>query len=100
MLVALLVLRQQHDGRGRRRTLAGGDVDIGQIDLTAHDRLDARACRRDGEFQRGEHVVRVGHGDGGHTCVDAQARQLFQADRAFEQGVFAVNAQMDESGGI
>ena len=51
------------------------------------------------ELQRREHVVGVGHGDGGHLRLDAQIDQPFHRHRAFEKRVFGVGAKVDESGG-
>jgi hypothetical protein len=67
-------------------------------DLTADDGLDARTRRGDRKLERREHVVGVGDGDGRHARRQAQVRQLLQPHGAFEEGVFRVDAKVDESG--
>jgi hypothetical protein len=52
------------------------------------------------KFQRREHVVRIGHRHSGHTCRGTQAGQFLDPHSAFQQGIFGVHTQMDESGGI
>ena len=84
--------------RGRGLLFAGARDAVAEIDLAADDRLDALAERGDRKLERGEHVVRIRHGDRGETHVADQSRQLFQADRPFQQGIFGVKAEMDESG--
>ena len=92
------VLRQQHHRRGRRHARPGRRGARGQVHLAAHDRLHARGLRGHGKFQRGEHVVGVGHRHRGHAGRRAQARQALEPHRPLEKRIFAVQAQMDESG--
>ena len=68
-------------------------------DLAADDRLDPRSHGSDRELQRREHVVRVGHGHGGHGMRDAKIDQLLHRHRAFEKRVFGVGPKVDVSGG-
>ena len=96
--IAALVLGQQNNRRRRLWPLTGGGRYIGQINLTAHDRLNPR--RRGGyrKLKRREHVVGIGHGDRRHPCIAAQAGQFLQPHSAFQQGIFAMHTQVNESG--
>ena len=85
IVIASLGLRQQHHRRRIARPLAGLCGVVGQRDLAADDRLHPRARRQRGKLQRAEHVVGVGHGDGGHPGLLAQADQLLHRHRAFQQ---------------
>ncbi len=98
VLIATLVLRQQDQWRGRRGFLARGDVFCTEIHLTAHDRLNARAAGGHGKLQSGKHIVGVGHRDGGHARIKAETRQFLEPDRALQQRVFCMKAEMNESG--
>src|SRR6056297_114301 len=99
VLVARLVLRQQNQRRRRLGPLARLGLEIIQIDLTTHDRLDARPARGDGKLQCGEHVVGVGHRDRRHPRLLAQARQRLEPHSTLQQGIFGMDAKVDESGG-
>ncbi len=98
MRVARRVLRQQHHRRGRAGAFAGLGGIVVERELAADDGLHSGAQGGDREFQRREHVVGVGDGDGGHRHLLAKRRQLLQPHRAFEKRVFGVNAKVDESG--
>ncbi len=98
MRIARLVLREKNDGRGRAGAVAGLHGVVIDRDLAADNRLHPRACRQNREFQRGEHVVGVGDGDGGHRHLVAKPDKLLHRHRPFEKRVLGVNAKMDESG--
>jgi hypothetical protein len=97
--VTRLVLGKQDNGRGGAGAFAGAGGIIGKADLAADDGLDARAKGSDGEFKGGEHVVGVGHGDGGHLGRLAQIDKLFDGHCALQKRVFGMDAEVDESGG-
>ncbi len=99
VFVTALGLGQQHDGRRVARALTRLRLDIGHVDLTAEDRLDACPAQRHRHLERREHVVGVGHGDSRHAGGFAEARQLLEADGALQQRVFGVEAEVNESGG-
>ena len=97
--VARFGLREQHDGRRRAGAFTGLGGVVVERQLTADDRLDPRPRRGDREFQRREHVVGVGHCNGGHRHLFGQTGQLLDRNGAFKQRIFRVDAKMDESGG-
>jgi len=96
--VALFVLGQQDDGRGGTGLLALLRGVVRDRDLAADDGLNPCPHRGDGELQRREHVVGVGHGDGGHRGRLAEIDKLLHRHRAFQQRVFGVGTEVDESG--
>ena len=96
--VARFVLRQQHDRRGQTRPLPRRRHLIGDRNLAPHDRLQPSPLRQNGKFQRREHRIDIGHGDGGHVHRVAQLDQLLHRNRALKQRIFGVHAQVDESG--
>ena len=100
MLIPPLTLREQHDRGRQTRFLARLGRHIFQIDLTTDDRLHARPRHRHRKLQRREHVVRIGQRQRRHACLDAHIGQLFQPQRPFQQRIFGMRAQVDESGGI
>jgi hypothetical protein len=51
-----------------------------------------------GKLQRAEHVVGIGHGNGWHPRAGGQLDQFLHRHRAFQQRMFGMAAQMDESG--
>ena len=100
VFIALFALAQQHNrGRGRRGG-APGRVILRhvQIDLTAHDGLNARVLRPDRELQRRKQAVGVGDGDGRHAHFFTKRGQFFHAHGPLQQRVFRVGAQVNESG--
>ena len=90
------VLRQQHH-RPRDRRAKGVRH---QRDLTADDRLHARILRLDRKFQRREQRIRIGQRDGRHAVLCRKIGQFLDRNRAFQQGMFGMCAQVDESGGV
>jgi len=98
--VTCLGLHQQHDGRGRAGFLARPSRVMRQTDLAPHDRLQASPQRRDRKLQRGKHVVGIGHSDSRHPRRLTQLDQILDRHSAFQQRMFGVDAQMDESGGV
>ena len=100
MFIARLALGEQNNRRWRAWPLTGLKLVIPQINLTADDRLKARALGRFREFKRTEHIVRVRHRHSGHPHVRAKLRQLLQPHRPLQKRVFGMDAQMDESGCI
>ena len=97
-LIARAILRQKHQRCWRQWLFARGGFDIGQIDLAADNRLDARANGGHGKLKGREHIVRVGHGDGGHPGLFTKTGQLFQPHGPFKKRVFGVKAEVDETG--
>ena len=96
---ARLVLGQQRDlGALRRRAGTGAVLLAAKLDAEGqpHDRLHALARYRVGDLDRAEKVVGVGHRDGRHGVLGAQLGQLLHPDRAFEQRIGGVDAQMNE----
>ena len=89
--------QQNHRGRNAR-LFPRLHLHIGQIHLTADDRLHTGPRHGDREFQRGEHVVGIRQGQRRHIGPLAQIGQLFQPQRPFQQRIFGVRAQVNESG--
>jgi len=100
VLVARPVLGEEDHRRGRVgvRPLRSGVE--GEVDLAAHDGLDARLEGRDGELEGREHVVGVGQGDRRHVVLRAKARQGLQANGTLQKRVFGMHAEVDESGAL
>ena len=99
VLIPRLGLRQQHQRRGWFGFFTRLHLYIGQIDLTAHDRLHPGPAGGDRELQGREHRIGVCHRNGGHVHLRAKPGQLFQPHSAFQQGIFSVNAKVNESRG-
>ena len=91
-------LRQQNHRRRQTRLAARIGGQIGHIDLTSQNRLDARARKRHGKLQRCEHVVGIGQRHGRHLCRAAKFGQLLQPHRSFQQRILGMDAKMNESG--
>ena len=88
---ARLVLRQEdHRPRGIRR----------QRHLTADDGLDALVAGLHAEFQRGEHVVRIGQRHRRHARISGKSGQFAYGNGTFQQRMLGMCAKMDESGGF
>ena len=98
VLVARLGLGQQNHRRGRLGALSRRGFCDPQIDLTSDDRLYARTAGGDREFERGKQVVCVGQGNCRHGAIHAQARQFLEPHRAFQQRIFGMHTQVNESG--
>ena len=113
IVVPDLVLHQQHQAVGMtdvpdvsHTVFVHAQIDIG---LFADNGLNAVRRARLRHFERAEHIVRVGHGDGGHTELFAHADQIvfdkgelgflflhFDFNRAFQQRICRMHAQMNE----
>ncbi len=98
--VARRVLRQEEQpgtailpggGRSRARRRDPG--------VAADDGLEALAAGRAVELDHAEQVGQIGQGQRRHAVGHRPGHGLVQADHAVGDGVFAVQAQMDESGG-
>ncbi len=62
--------------------------------------LHTRASGDGRELQRAEHGIAVGDGHGGHGLRRTEADQFLDRHRAFQQRIFGMGAEMDESDGI
>ena len=71
-----------------------------QCHLTADNGLDALVAGLHAEFQRGEHVVRVGQRDRRHARLEGKAWQFAYGNGTFQQRMLGMCAKMDESGGF
>ena len=67
-----------------------------KVELAADDRLHALFRRLLGEFERAEQIVGVGDGDSGREILGGLRHHFRQRQRAFEQRIGGMNAQMDE----
>ncbi len=92
-----LGLCQQNYRRGRLDPFARLRINIPQIHLAADNGLHACACGPHRKLQRGKQVVGVGQRNRRHPHVSAEAGQLFQPHGTFEQGIFGMDAQVNES---
>ncbi len=96
-----LGLGEQHD-----RARPGGAVSgmrrggVGEVELAAEDRLDPGLGGGLRELQRGEEVAGVGQRHGGLAGGPGEFRQRLDLDRALEERVGRVDAQVDELGSV
>ena len=97
MLIPAPILRQQHHSRRGARLFSRRRDLIFQVDLATHNRLHPRPRSRFGKFERTEHVVCIGDRHRRHSCVSHHSRQLLHLHRPFQQRIFGVKAQVDES---
>ena len=89
--IAQRVHRQQADtAEGVFRVL------VRQPQVCATDRLDPAAHRRLVELDQGAHVVLISHRDGRHIHAGQGLDQRFDPHQAIDQGVFSVQAQVNE----
>ena len=89
--IAQRVHRQQADtAEGVFRVL------VRQPQVCTTDRLDAAAHGRLVELDQGAHVVLIGHRDSGHIHAGQGLDQRFDPHQAIDQGVFSVQAQVNE----
>ena len=105
ILVAGLVLRQEHDRRARIVALDAaqkGGRRIVKIDrrLGADDRLDAALGEFFGEFKRAEQIVGVGDRERRHRVGLGELGQRLDRQRALAQRIGAVHVQMHEADGL
>ncbi len=101
--VAVLVRGDQHDWKefGSLPLLVAAIgiivlVPEGNVELAADNRLDALLDRLLCEFQCAEEVVRVGYRDGRGRILDRMIDDLREGQRAFEQRIGGMDAQMHE----
>ena len=97
--VARFGLGQQDNGRGVARLFARRGGIMGKADLATHDGLQPGILGQNRKLQRREHVVGVGDRNRRHLHADTGLDQFLHRHRAFQQRVFGVNAQMNESRG-
>jgi hypothetical protein len=70
---------------------------LGDVDLAADDRLDARLARRLVELDRAEQVAVVGHGCGRHTRTRELADQSLDPDGSVQERELRVKVQVSEA---
>ena len=90
-------LRQQHDGRGASSGFTESGGFQSEVYLASDNRLHASLQRSDGKLKRGEHVVGVRDRDSRHARFFAKPRQGLEANGPFKQGVFGMQAEVDEA---
>ena len=96
-----LVLDQERDPVRRRaggRAAEGLVVLPGEADPAADDRLHPRLDGRERELERAEQVAAVGDRHRRHGVALAQRDQIGNLDRALEQRIGGMDAQVNESG--
>jgi hypothetical protein len=97
--IAVLVGRQQHKPRGRKRA-AGSGVLIAEIDRhrAAGNGLDTVGRELVRKLQRAEHVVVVGQRQRGLMIGLGKFSQLADRHRPLQQRISRMHVQMNESG--
>ena len=98
--VTRLGLRQQHHRRGHPQLFPRLGRIMRNGDLAPHDRLQPGILGQNRKLQRAEHVVRIGHRYRRHLCRRTKLDQFLNRYRAFQQRMFGMDTQMDESGNV
>ena len=95
--IAFFVLAQQYDLRQAGHAILRFECRKPQTGLHTRYRLNARFRSLRRELDSAEHVVRVGDRDRRHAVLFAKRRDGSDPDRAFEQRVFGVESEVNES---
>ena len=106
MLVLQIGARQTAQQQVARAGLAQqqhavGAVAIGivaDVHVAAGNRLDPLAARRLVELDQAEEIVQVGQRQCRHPVLPGRGHRLVHAHHSIRNGIFAVQAEMDESG--
>jgi hypothetical protein len=73
-------------------------VFLADIEFASHDRFDANLVRGIYKMHRTKNIAVVGHGDRGHAEFMNPIDELLDVASAVEQGVIAMQMQVDELG--
>ncbi len=95
-----LGLREQHDRRRRSRLFTQPGGIVHQAELAADNRLHPCPGRDGRKLQRREHRVGVGDRHRRHVLRGAEPHEFLDRHRAFQQRIFGMDAQVNESDGI